>query len=107
MWSVARQLERIDKKLLIKVEGETCVMQDISKNGMRLMSRVLFKTQTVDINFTMDDIEVELQGQIRWIQKRPTVYDQAQYLVGVYLLDPPEEYIELVEKLSEESDRIN
>jgi len=101
MWLVSRELERIKKKLLIKVEGETCVMQDMSKNGMRVLSSVLFKNQTVNISFEVDDMTIDLKGQIRWIQKRPTVYDQAQYLVGVYLLDPPEEYIELVENFLE------
>jgi hypothetical protein len=99
-----RHLERIRKKLLIKVEGETCIMEDLSKTGMRLLSSVLFKRKVVGIMFEMEDRLLELDGEIRWIRKESTVYDQVQYQVGVFFPNPPEEYIHLVEKLLEEEE---
>jgi len=77
-------------------------MADMSKNGMRLILPVLLKKQTISITFQMENLKLELKGIIRWIKKETTVYDQAQYQVGVYLMEPPEEYILLVEKLLEE-----
>ncbi len=97
-----RQRDRIRKKLLIKVEGQSSIMADMSKNGMRLILPVLLKKQTISITFQMENLKLELKGIIRWIKKETTVYDQAQYQVGVYLMEPPEEYILLVEKLLEE-----
>jgi hypothetical protein len=94
-----RKRDRINKKSLIKVEGQTCVMADMSRSGMRLVLPVLLKKQTIDITFRMESLTLDLQGIVRWIKKEPTVYDQAQYQVGVYLIDPPEEYTLLIDKL--------
>jgi hypothetical protein len=104
MVSVERQLNRIPKKLLITVEGATCIMENMSQTGMRLISPVLFKKQTVNIFFQMDNFSIELKGTIRWMQKKSTVYDQPQYQVGVFLPDPPPKYIRLIEKMLEGTD---
>jgi PilZ domain len=93
--------KRIHKKLLIKVDGQSCVMEDMSRNGMKLVIPVLLKKRQVTINFRMEPLELEMQGYVRWIHKEPTVYDQAQYQVGLYITDPPDEYITLVENLLE------
>jgi hypothetical protein len=92
---------RIRKKLLIKVNGQTSVMEDMSKNGMRLVVPVLFKKAEVDILFKWDILELEMKGYVRWIHKEPTVYDQSQYKLGIFITDPPNEYKELVDKLLE------
>jgi hypothetical protein len=94
-----RQRERIRKKLLIKVEGQSSVMVDMSANGMKLIVPVLLKKREVDITFEMKDHSLDLTGCIRWIRKEQTIYDQAQYQVGVYFEEPPAEYIELIENL--------
>lgn len=97
-----RQRERIRKKLLIKVEGQSSVMVDMSANGMKLIIPVLLKKREVGITFTMQDLSLYLTGRVRWIRKEETVYDQAQYLVGLYFDEPPEEYVKLVETLLSE-----
>jgi len=94
-----RQRDRISKKLLIKVDGHTCIMLDMSKTGMRLIVPFLLKKQAVDIIFQMENVLLELKGIIRWIKKELIVYDQVQYQVGVSLIAPPEEYTILIEKL--------
>ena len=101
---VERQRERIRKKLLVNVEGNTCIMEDMSQTGMHLVAPVLFKKKSVNITFQMENVTVDLKGTIRWIQKKSTVYDQAQYQVGVFLTDPPPQYVRLVEKFLEETD---
>ncbi len=97
-----RQIFRISKRLLIKVNGLTSVMVDISKIGMKLILPILLKRREVVITFRMDNRIVDLKGDVRWIHKEPTIYDQAQYQVGVLLDDPPEEYLEMVDELSQE-----
>jgi len=94
-----RQKERIRKKLLILVEGETCVMENLSNIGMKLVIPFLVKKRKIDIHFQYNGYQQDLIGEIRWIHKEPTVYDQASYMVGVELLDPPPDYVALVEKL--------
>lgn len=97
-----RQLDRINKKLLIKADGQTCVVTDMSKNGIHLIIPGLLKKQIVDIHFQMDNLILEMKGFIRWIKKEPTVYEQVQYQVGLSLIDPPEEYISLIDSLLNE-----
>ncbi len=97
-----RPQNRIRKKLLIKVDGHTCVMVDMSRTGMKLVIPFLLKKRQVDITFQVEDMMLEVTGSVRWIRKEPTVYEQSQYQVGLLIADPPEEYVQLVEKLLEE-----
>jgi hypothetical protein len=78
-------------------------MENMSKTGMRLIAPILFKKQAVNIAVQMENLNVDLKGTIRWIQRKPAVYDQAQYQVGVFLTNPPPQYVGLVEKLLSET----
>jgi hypothetical protein len=98
-----RQRDRISKKLLIKAEDTACTMVDMSRAGMRLIMPVLVKKPSFDISFQMENLLLNMTGIVRWIKKEPTVYEQARYQVGLYLVDPPEEYIHLIESLLQES----
>ena len=97
-----RQRDRIRKKLLIKVDDHTSVMEDMSDSGMKLVIPSLLKRRKVNVQFQMDNLQLQLKGIIRWITKQPTVYDQAQYQVGLFIQDPPKEYVQLVEALLKE-----
>jgi len=97
-----RQRDRISKKLLIKVEGTACTMVDMSRAGMRLIAPVLIKKPSLDITFQMENLLLDMRGIVRWIKKEPTVYEQARYQVGLFLIDPPEEYVQLIETLLRE-----
>jgi len=97
-----RQRERISKKLLIKADGQSCIMIDLSKNGMRLIIPNLVKKRSLTVNFRMDDINIDMRGNIRWIKKESTVYDQVQFQMGIHFPSPPVQYIRLVEKLLRE-----
>lgn len=79
-------------------------MEDMSKTGMRLIAPILFKKQVVNITFQMENLTVDLKGTIRWIRKKPAIYDQPQYQVGLFLTNPPPQYVRLVEKLLSETD---
>jgi len=70
---------------------------------MSFVVPALIKKQSIDILFTMEGLELELRGVIRWMKKESTIYGQAEYHVGVLLIDPPEEYQQLVEGLLEET----
>lgn len=94
-----RHIDRIRKKLLIKVNGMTSIMVDISPTGMKVELPVLLKKRDVEIMLHIEDNEVNMHGDVRWIHKQPTVYDQAQYQVGIFFENPPEEYLEMVAKL--------
>lgn len=97
-----RQRERISKRLLIKADGQSCIMMDLSKNGMRLIIPTLVKKSSLTVNFQMENINLDIPGNIRWIKKEPTVYDQAQFQVGIHFPSPPEKYVQLVDELLKE-----
>lgn len=95
MDKLTRQIERVKKKLLVKVDNNTCVMEDFSLFGMRVVCPVLIKKTDVDIQFMVDETSLVLKGHISWIKKFENVYNQPQYRVGIYIPVPPDEYIQV------------
>ncbi len=96
-------MERIKKKLLLEVDGETCIMEDISTVGMRIISPVLFKQKSVAVTFRLHQSSLELSGRICWIKKDYNIYKQSQYQVGIYFTSPDHEYVRLVQALVDET----
>ncbi len=99
MESEIRHIERIKKKLAVQVEGQTCIMQDISKVGMQLVTPMLLKKRELAIAFQMEEINLHLKGRVCWIKKELNIYQQPEYHVGVYIPEPPDEYVRLVKSL--------
>ena len=95
-----RHIERIKKKLTVKVEGENCIMADMSKVGMRLTAPFLLKKRDINVSFQMKNVALELSCHVCWIKKELDIYQQPQYQVGLYIPEPPVEYIRLVESLT-------
>lgn len=77
-------------------------MMDLSKNGMRLIIPTLVKKRSLTVTFEMENVNFDIRGNIRWIKKEPTVYDQAQYQMGINFPSPPEKYVQMVEELLKE-----
>lgn len=95
-----RHIERIKKKLIVNVENENCVMVDMSKFGMRLTTPFLLKKRDIIVSFQMENVALELSCHVCWIKKEVNIYRQSQYQVGLYIPEPPVEYIQLVESLT-------
>lgn len=100
MVSTTRHIERVKKKMMVKVEDQNCIMVDMSKVGMRLIMPTLLKKRDITVSLQMNDHPLELDCHVCWIKKEIDVYQQSQYQVGLYIADPPPEYILALEDLS-------
>jgi hypothetical protein len=99
METEVRHIERIKKKLVVKVNDRKCMMVDISKVGMRLVLPFLLKSREINVVFQMEDELLVLECRVCWIKKELNIYQQPQYQVGLYIPEPTEEYVRLVDKL--------
>lgn len=105
MESEIRHIERIKKKLVVQVEEQTCIMEDMSRVGMRLVTPMLLKKREIVVAFQIEEVNLQLKGRVCWIKKELNIYQQPEYHVGVYIPEPPAEYVRLVESLmSQEKD---
>ena len=97
MEPLKRHIERIKKKAIVKVDGEDCIMLDMSKVGMRIVTPFLLKKRDITVSFKMKDVSLDLSCHVCWIKKELDIYHQPQYQVGLNIPDPPEEYIRFME----------
>lgn len=97
--TTTRHMERIKKKAIVKVEGEDCIMLDMSKVGMRVVTPFLLKKRDIIVTFQVKNVSLDLSCHVCWIKKELDIYQRPQYQVGLYIPTPPVEYIRLVESL--------
>ncbi len=95
----ARHIERINKKAIVKIEGQDCIMVDMSKVGMRVVVPFLLKKRDINVSCRMKNVSSDLFCHVCWIKKEFNIYQQSQYQVGLYIPKPPVEYIRFVESL--------
>jgi hypothetical protein len=94
-----RHIERFKKKLVVKVDDRKCMMEDISRVGMRLLVPFLLRSRDINVVFQLEDELLSLDCRVCWIKKELNIYQQPQYHVGLYIPEPTEEYTRLVDKL--------
>lgn len=99
MVSTTRHIERVKKKMMVKVEDQNCIMVDMSKVGMRLVMPVLLKKRDITVSIQINDQPMELDCHVCWIKKELNIYQQSEYQVGLYIPAPPQDYIRAVESL--------
>jgi hypothetical protein len=99
MVSTTRHIERVKKKMMVKVEDQNCIMVDMSKVGMRLIMPVLLKKRDITVSLQINDQQMELNCRVCWIKKELNVYQQSEYQVGLFIPSPPRDYVLAVESL--------
>lgn len=99
METEVRHIERIKKKLVVKVNDRKCLMEDLSKVGMRLVVPFLLKSRDINVVFQMEDELLSLDCRVCWIKKELNIYHQPQYQVGLYIPEPSDEYSRMVDNL--------
>lgn len=88
---------RIEHITMVKVDGKTAMLFNISKSGLKLSSPFQPRPGNVDIALETDEEVFELKGTVRWVSGRRSFSNMMDF--GVEIIAPPPAYIALLEKL--------
>jgi hypothetical protein len=92
-----RKEKRKKKTLLLKVDSDKGILVDISKIGLRISMDKIPSGETVDVSLKIKEKTFNLKGTIHWVEIKQTIDNS--YEMGISLIDPNEEYREVVENL--------
>ena len=92
-----RRHRRFNIKTMVKVNGKTAMLFNISRGGMMLSSP--FSAQEQNIEITMDNGEKTfvLNGVVRWINRVPSFSNLIDF--GVEITAAPSAYYEFIDHL--------
>jgi hypothetical protein len=94
-WVVEKRKEkRVKKRILTSVEERPAIIVDISQSGIQISMSSTPKNQLVSIKLQIGAKVINLQGDIRWINK--TISSQNSSNIGIAIRDAPAEYIQLL-----------
>ena len=99
-----RKNKRIKKKILLKINGELGLLTDISRRGIRLSTTTMPSDRTVHIKLKVDEDTFELNGIIRWEQKKRSFSNLIE--IGVQVNEAPRGYYEFIDELYQKDDPI-
>ncbi len=90
-----RKEKRVKKRILSSLEKRPAIIVDVSQGGIQISMSSTPKNQAVSIKLKIGDKTIDLQGDIRWINK--TISTQNSSNIGIAIHDAPEEYLQLLE----------
>lgn len=89
-----RKEKRIKKRILSSLEERPAIIVDISQSGIQISMSSSPKNQAVLIRLQIGDKIIDLQGDVRWINK--TISTQNSSNIGIAINEAPAEYLQLV-----------
>ncbi len=89
-----RKENRIKKRILTKLEERPAIVVDISQSGIQISMNSVPKNQEIAIKLQIGDKVIDLQGDIRWINK--TMFNKSSSNIGIAIRDAPMEYLQLL-----------
>jgi len=90
-----RKEKRVRKRMLSSVEERPAIIVDISESGIQIAMSSKPKNQSVSIKLQIGGKIIDLQGDVRWINK--TTSSQNSINIGIALHEVPAEYLQLLE----------
>lgn len=92
-----RKTRRIRKRVMLKIDGKSAILVDISRTGIRYSTANPPKIRSVSIALRFDERSFNLKGSIRWVKRKVAL--QKLYDVGASLDDIPELYSQFIDEL--------
>jgi SH3-like domain-containing protein len=89
-----RKEKRVRKRILSSLEERPAIIVDISQNGIQISMSSTPKNQAVSIKLQIGGKVIDLQGNVRWINK--TMSSQNSSNIGIAIHDAPAEYLQLL-----------
>lgn len=92
-----RRHRRIDIKTMVRVDGETAMLFNISKSGMKLSSPFTPKAANVDVTLDNGERVFAMKGAIRWVSGKRSFSNLIDF--GVEISEASPEYYEFIDIL--------
>lgn len=90
-----RKEKRVKKRILSSLEERPAIIVDISESGIQISMSSTPKNQRVAIKLQIGGKVIDLQGDVRWINK--TTSNQNTSNIGITIHGAPAEYLQLLE----------
>jgi len=90
-----RKEKRVKKRMLSSLEERPAIIVNISQSGIQIAMSSTPKNQRVAIKLQIGGKVINLQGDVRWINK--TMTSQNANNIGITILEAPPEYLQLLE----------
>jgi hypothetical protein len=92
-----RRHRRIDMKTMVRVDGQTAMLFNISKSGMKLSAPFTPKTASIDVTLDNGEKIFVMKGEVRWVSGKRSFSNLIDF--GVEISAAPPEYYEFVDML--------
>ena len=89
-----RKEKRVRKRMLSSLEERPAIVVDISQSGIQISMSSTPKNQLVSIKLQIGGKVINLQGDVRWINK--TISSQNSSNIGIAIREAPAEYLQLL-----------
>ncbi len=95
-----RRHPRIEHRTFVRVDGQTAMLFNISRSGLKLSSPFQPRPGRVDVELEAGEYSFALQGSVRWVSNRRSFSNLVDF--GVEISDPPNGYLDFVGQLTPE-----
>lgn len=82
---------------VMRVDGKTAVLTNISTNGVLVTSRWLPANREVSVNMTLNQLEFELDGVIQWVRRQSA--SQKYHEMGILFPNAPDLFIDALDEM--------
>ncbi len=96
-WEEKRRHPRVEHRTLVRIEGRTAMLFDVSRGGLKLSSPFAPPAGVVAVEVEAGAETFHLQGLVRWVGGKRSFSNLLDF--GVEIVDPPLAYLEFVERL--------
>lgn len=95
-----RRHPRIEHRTFVRIDGQTAMLFNISRSGLKLSSPFQPRPGRVGVELDAGEYSFVLQGSVRWVSNRRSFSNLVDF--GVEIFDPPDGYLDFVGQLTPE-----
>jgi hypothetical protein len=96
-----RKYPRLKTKMMVEINDSQALLENVSREGikMKIWSDAVPRTRDVEFELNLGKQTINLRGVICWCKRDKNSYQDLKE-VGLYLEEPPEEYYQFIDTLS-------
>jgi hypothetical protein len=102
-----RKYPRIKTRIVAEINDSQALLENVSREGVKikLWADAVPKNQDVEVAFKVGKQSINLKGVIRWCRRDKYSLQDLKEL-GLHLAEPPEEYYQFIDTISNQMEPI-